>query len=98
MCGSGFRKNRFHVWPWERASVRYVSGHFPSIPTRLGLHSLPPSQQNGEYVDPPSARRAGPVLWTRQEEREMTTVLTEKLHSFEGAQKAGRVPYKVADL
>ena len=28
----------------------------------------------------------------------MSTVLTEKMHSFETAQKAGRVPYKVADL
>src|SRR5262245_62131220 len=28
----------------------------------------------------------------------MPTVLTEKMHSFEAAQKAGRVPHKVADL
>src|SRR2546430_16663574 len=28
----------------------------------------------------------------------MATVLTEKMHSFEAARKAGRVPYKVADL
>ena len=28
----------------------------------------------------------------------MATVLTEKMHSFDAARKAGRVPYKVADL
>jgi len=28
----------------------------------------------------------------------MATVLTEKLHAFDAARKAGRPPYKVADL
>src|ERR687890_322233 len=28
----------------------------------------------------------------------MATVLTEKMHAFQAAQKAGRTPYKVADL
>jgi len=28
----------------------------------------------------------------------MATVLTEKTHAFEAAKKAGRTPYKVADL
>src|SRR5438128_550281 len=31
-------------------------------------------------------------------EKLMATVVTERMHSFEAARKAGRVPYKVADL
>src|SRR5688500_3265171 len=37
-------------------------------------------------------------LWRERRNREMATVLTEKIHAFEAAQKMGRPPYKVADL